>query len=205
MKKIGVLISGGGTNLQALIDAVEAGTIDGEIAVVISNRSDAYGLERARTHGIPAVVAKGEEETLEALATHQVYWVVLAGYLKVLSPAFVRTYPNRIINIHPSLIPAFCGDGYYGMRVHEAVYEKGAKVSGATTHFVDEGTDTGPIIRQHAVALEDDDPPEIIQKKVLAVEHGLLVATVADAVKGRLEVKKHRVRRRKDDHETSIN
>ncbi|WP_373000305.1 phosphoribosylglycinamide formyltransferase, partial [Lutispora sp.] len=167
--KIGVLISGGGTNLQALIDNIEKGLINGEIAVVISDKKGVYGLERARKHGISAIEIDKREfndrndfmkAIINELESHEVELVVLAGFLSILSSDFIEKYRNRIMNIHPSLIPAFCGKGYYGQRVHKAVLEYGAKISGATVHFVDEGADTGPIILQEAVKVEEGDTPE---------------------------------------------
>jgi phosphoribosylglycinamide formyltransferase-1 len=199
-----VLISGGGTNLQALIDAIEDGRIpDARIVVVISNRKTAYGLERARAHGIPAeCVLKKDFESeeafngaiLERLKFYRVDLVVLAGYLSILSPEVVRAYPNRIINIHPSLIPAFCGKGFYGERVHRAVLEYGVKITGATVHFVDEGTDTGPIILQRPVEVRDDDDVHSLAARVLEVEHQLLPEAVRLFVEGRLVVEGRKVR-----------
>ncbi|NLX70027.1 MAG: phosphoribosylglycinamide formyltransferase [Clostridiales bacterium] len=202
MMRIGVLISGGGTNLQALIDGIESGYIPGEIAVVISNRSTAYGLERARMHGIPAkcILKKDYNNDqafnaaiLETLKEHNVELVVLAGYLSILSPDVVKAYPNRIINIHPSLIPAFCGKGYYGQKVHRAVLEYGVKVTGATVHFVDEGTDTGPIILQQPVMVKDDDDINSLAQRVLEVEHQLLCRAVKLFIEGRITVRGRKV------------
>ncbi len=187
-KRIGVLISGGGTNLQALIDACEKGEINGEIAVVLSNKEDAFGLERARRAGIRAEYVKwlgmAPEEYDEKLAAilkdEGVQLVVLAGWLRVLTRHFIEHFKNRIINIHPSLIPSFCGKGYYGEKVHQAVLKAGVKVTGATIHMVDEGTDTGPILFQEAVGVLPEDTVETLQKRVLEVEHRLLVKAVAD-------------------------
>ncbi len=177
MLKLAVLVSGGGTNLQALIDRIEQGRLPGvRIEVVISNKRAAYALERARKHGIAAeALVKGDfaeaamfnKALLELLDRHRVDLVVLAGCLLILPENVVKNYRNRIINIHPSLIPAFCGDGYYGLRVHEAVLKRGVKITGATVHFVDEGTDTGPIILQKAVPVEEGDTPEILQRRVM--------------------------------------
>ncbi len=177
MLRLAVLVSGGGTNLQALIDGIEQGTLPGvRIEVVISNKRAAYALERARKHGIAAeALVKGDfagaamfnKALLERLDRHRVDLVVLAGCLLILPENVVKSYRNRIINIHPSLIPAFCGDGYYGLRVHEAVLKRGVKITGATVHFVDEGTDTGPIILQKAVPVEEGDTPEILQRRVM--------------------------------------
>ncbi|NLO83393.1 MAG: phosphoribosylglycinamide formyltransferase [Clostridiales bacterium] len=202
MMRIGVLISGSGTNLQALIDSIESGDIPGEIAVVISNRRTAYGLERARMHGIPAksILRKDYNSDhafniaiLETLRRYDVELVVLAGYLSILSPDVVKAYPNRIINIHPSLIPAFCGKGYYGERVHRAVLDYGVKVTGATVHFVDEGTDTGPIILQQAVMVMDDDDVHSLAQRVLEVEHRLLCRAVKLFIEGKLTVQGRKV------------
>lgn len=188
MKRIGVLISGSGTNLQAIIDNTLNGVIDGEVALVISNRKTAYGLERSKNHGIPAIyIGKGnypekegaDKELLRVLKTYNVDLIILAGYLNILSPAIIEDYRNRIINVHPSLIPAYSGNGFYGMKVHEAVVASKEKFSGATVHFVDEGTDTGKIIIQEKVAIESHDTPESLSKKVLAVEHRILVAATA--------------------------
>lgn len=185
--KIGVLISGGGTNLQALIDNIEKGLINGEIAVVISDKKGVYGLERARKHGISAIEIDKREfndrndfmkAIINELESHEVELVVLAGFLSILSSDFIEKYRNRIMNIHPSLIPAFCGKGYYGQRVHKAVLEYGAKISGATVHFVDEGADTGPIILQEAVKVEEGDTPESLAARILNVEHRLLPQAV---------------------------
>lgn len=177
MLKIAVLVSGGGTNLQAIIDKIENGTIENaEIEVVISNKKDAYALERAKKHGIlgeclaPKDFEKRQDfdaALLDTLQKHQIDLVVLAGYLVIVPQNVVSVYANRIINIHPSLIPSFCGDGFYGLKVHEAVLARGNKVTGATVHFVDEGTDTGPIILQKAVYVQEGDTPEILQKRVM--------------------------------------
>jgi phosphoribosylglycinamide formyltransferase-1 len=201
--KIGVLISGSGTNLQSLIDNIEQGFVKGEISVVISNKENAYGLERARQHNIDAVFInqkkfesfrKFNDEIIEVLKSHNVDLVILAGYLKLLSNKFIETYRNKIINIHPSLIPSFCGKGFYGIHVHEAVIEYGVKVSGATVHFVDEGADTGPIIMQETVEVNYDDNKETLQQKVLKVEHKLLPLAVKYFCEGKLQVKGRKVR-----------
>ena len=177
MLRIGVLVSGGGTNLQAIIDGVHNGTITNtEIAVVISNNKNAYALERAKSNGIdakcvsPKDFATREEfnETLiETLDSYNLDLIVLAGCLVVLPEALIKKYTNKIINIHPSLIPAFCGTGFYGLKVHEKALERGVKVTGATCHFVDEGTDTGPIIFQKTVEVLPDDTPEVLQQRVM--------------------------------------
>jgi len=177
MLKIAVLVSGGGTNLQAIIDKVADGTITNtEIAGVISNNPGAYALERAKQYHIPAQCVSpkqfGSREEfnqalLDAVNSLHVDLIVLAGCLVILPEPMVRVYKNRIINIHPSLIPSFCGKGYYGLKVHQAVLDRGCKVTGATVHFVDDGTDTGPIILQKAVYVEDGDTPEVLQRRVM--------------------------------------
>ena len=177
MLRIGVCVSGGGTNLQAIIDKVESGVITNtEIAVVISNNSGAFALERAKNHGISAIcVSPKDYESREAfnkalvetIDSYDLDLIVLAGYLVVIPPALVAKYKNRIINIHPSLIPSFCGTGNYGLTVHENALKRGVKVTGATVHFVDEGTDTGPTILQKAVAVEDDDTAKSLQLRVM--------------------------------------
>lgn len=183
VKRIGVLISGGGTNLQAIIEGVKNRDINGEIAIVISNRKDAYGLKRAELNGIRnEFIDYNNMDTdsynkrlLNLLLEEKVDLIVLAGYLKVVGQEIISTYRNRIINIHPSLIPSFCGKGYYGEKVHQAVLEKGVKITGVTVHYVDEGTDTGKIIMQKAVEVMDDDTICSLQKRVLVEEHKLLV------------------------------
>lgn len=177
MLKVVVMVSGGGTNLQAIIDAVENGTITNtEITGVISNNQNAYALERAAKHGIPAQCISPKdfasrelfnEKLLEAVNGYHPDLVVLAGFLVVIPPAMIAVYRNRIINIHPSLIPAFCGTGYYGLKVHEAVLARGVRITGATVHVVDEGTDTGPILLQKAVEVEPGDTPEVLQHRVM--------------------------------------
>ena len=172
-----VLVSGGGTNLQAIIDAIDSGKItNAEISVVISNNANAYALERAKHHGIEALCVSPKsfssreefnQKLLETIQSYQVDLVVLAGCLVVIPEIMVKAYPNKIINIHPALIPSFCGTGYYGLKVHEGVLKRGVKVTGATVHFVDEGTDTGPIILQKAVEVHQDDTPEILQRRVM--------------------------------------
>ncbi len=177
MMKMAVLVSGGGTNLQAILDALDRGEItNAEIAVVISNNANAYALERAKMKGIEAICvspkayasrAEFNQALLETIQSYDVELVVLAGCLVVIPEIMVKAYPNKIINIHPALIPSFCGTGYYGLKVHEGVLERGVKVTGATVHFVDEGTDTGPIILQKAVEVHQGDTPEILQRRVM--------------------------------------
>lgn len=169
---IAVLVSGGGTNLQALIDAQNEGIIkSGEIKLVISNREDAYALQRAKNNSIDAKYIKKdadfEKNLISALEEYKIDLIVLAGFLVILSEDFVRKYDKKIINIHPSLIPSFCGDGFYGLKVHEAALSRGVKLTGATTHFVNEITDGGEIIMQKAVEIKDGDTPEILQKRVM--------------------------------------
>ena len=188
MKNIAVLVSGGGTNLQSIIDAVEAGKIKGQIKLVISNKEGAYGLERAKNHNIRAVFEKDEQAIIDIMKESQIDLVVLAGFLKILSPNFTKAFENRIINIHPSLIPSFCVKGYYGLRVHEAAVEYGVKVSGATIHFVDENADTGPIIRQETVEVLPEDSPQDLQQRVLKIEHRILSQVVADYCDDKIRV-----------------
>ena len=176
MLRVLVCVSGGGTNLQAIIDGVEAGTITNtEIVGVISNNKNAFALERAKKHGISAECISPKDyesrdifnkQFLERVNAYKPDLIVLAGFLVVIPPEMIAEYRNRMINIHPSLIPAFCGTGYYGLKVHEAALKRGVKVVGATVHFVDEGTDTGPIILQKAVEVQNGDTPEILQKRV---------------------------------------
>lgn len=182
--RLGVLVSGSGTNLQSMIDAVENGILKSQIVCVISNKEAAYGLERARKYQIPAYFINPKEEgydkkLLETLKKEQVELVVLAGYLKILNQELIHAYSKRIINIHPSLLPKFGGKGFYGLHVHEAVIEAGEKESGATVHYVDAGIDTGQILIQKKVAVEIDDTPESLQKKILnQIEHKILVEAI---------------------------
>ena len=192
MLKIAVLVSGGGTNLRAIIDAVSDGGIkDTEITAVISNNRNAFALDRAKKAGIEALVvapkdyedrAQFNQALLDTLNSLKVDLIVLAGYLVVIPEAVIDAYPNKIINIHPSLIPAFCGTGYYGLKVHEAALKRGVKVVGATVHFVDKGTDTGPIIMQKAVAVENGDTPEILQRRVMEQAEWKLLPAVIDKI-----------------------
>ncbi len=204
MLRLTVLVSGGGTNLQAILDAMEAGQIPGAtVAAVISNNAGAYALERARKHGIAAeCVAPKDFESrkdfhralLARLQFYQTDLVVLAGYLVAVPPEIVAAYPNRILNIHPSLIPAFCGTGYYGLRVHEEALKRGVKVTGATVHFVDTGTDTGPIFLQKAVEVRPEDTPKSLQKRVMEeAEWKLLPAAIALLAAGRVQVRNGKV------------
>ena len=193
MVKIGVLIYGGGTNLQAVIDGCENKSINGEVRVVISNKENAYGLERARNHNIKAICEKDEDKIIEVLKENEIELVILAGYLKIVSPKLVNEYRNKIINIHPSLIPAFCGKGYYGEKVHQGVIDYGAKVTGATVHFVDEGADTGPIIMQKTVEVKQDDDIKKLAKRVLEVEHEILTKSISMFCENKLTVNGRRV------------
>ena len=207
MLKMAVLVSGGGTNLQAIIDAIESGKItNAEISVVISNNAGAYALKRAEKYGIEARCISPKqyesrqafnEALLAALQSYQVDLVVLAGCLVVIPEIMVKAYPNRIINIHPALIPSFCGTGYYGLKVHEAVLERGVKVTGATVHFVDEGTDTGPIILQKAVEVKEDDTPEVLQRRVMEQAEWVIMPQAIDLIANdRIQVVDRIVRRK---------
>lgn len=196
--KIGVLISGGGTNLQALIDAEKSGIIkSGEISLVISSKEDAYGLKRAENAGIRGIYlsssnkrvtkeSKGfknfEDELSDLIKENNIELIVLAGFMKILSEEFVKKYPNRIINVHPSLIPSFCGKGAYGLKVHEMALNYGVKVTGATVHFVNEIPDGGEILLQKAVYVEDDDTPEILQKRVMQEAEWILLPKAVEMV-----------------------
>ncbi len=199
--RLAVLLSGGGTSLQNLIERIRAGTLRAEIAVVIASRPDAYGLARARTAGIPAVtvarkaypdVAAFNDALHAALEPHAVELVALAGFLSLFEPR--ARYAGRVMNIHPALIPAFCGTGFYGRRVHEAVLAAGVKVSGCTVHFADEQYDHGPIILQGCVPVHDDDTPETLAARVLALEHELYPQAIQLFADGRLRVDGRRVR-----------
>lgn len=194
MLNIAVCVSGGGTDLQSIIDACEAGKINGQIRLVISNRKKAYGLERARLHGIQAEWIKDEDKILKRFEEEKIDVVVLAGYLAIVGDKLIEQYKNRIINIHPSLIPSFCGPGFYGMHVHEAVFKRGVKVSGATVHFVTGEVDGGPIILQRAVDISDLETPEDIQARVLEIEHEILPEAVALYCEGRVSVENERVK-----------
>ena len=193
MLNIGVLISGGGTNLQAIIDETKSGGINGTVKLVISNKEDAYGLERARLSGIKAIYETDEDKIIGLLKENNIDLVVLAGYLKIITPKFVDEFRNKIINIHPSLIPSFCGKGYYGEKVHQGVIDYGAKVTGATVHFVDEGADTGAIIMQEAVNVEQDDDAKSLAKRVLEVEHRILKESIRLFCENKLSIQGRRV------------
>ena len=193
MLNMGVLISGGGTNLQAIIDETKSGGINGTVKLVISNKENAYGLERARLSKIKAVYETDEDKIIELLKENNIDLIVLAGYLKIITPKFVDEFRNKIINIHPSLIPSFCGKGYYGEKVHQGVIDYGAKVTGATVHFVDEGADTGAIIMQEAVNVEQDDDAKSLAKRVLEVEHRILKESIRLFCENKLSIQGRRV------------
>ena len=192
--RIAVLVSGGGTNLQALMDAQARGEIpSGEIVLVVSNNPNAYALERAKRAGIEtAVCTKPDREAkiLSALEAHGVEMVILAGFMAILSKDFVSRYPDRIINIHPSLIPSFCGEGFYGLRVHRAALDYGVKVTGATVHYVNEIPDGGRIICQKAVDIQDGDTPEALQRRVMEQAEWLLLPRAAEIVANRIRLEK---------------
>lgn len=207
MLKLAVLVSGGGTNLQAIIDGIKSGVITNtSIEVVISNNKNAYALTRARENGICAkAISPKDFETREmfnealfdALTEKEIDLVVLAGCLVVIPEKIIRHFRNRIINIHPSLIPAFCGTGYYGLKVHEKALERGVKITGATVHYVDEGTDTGPIIMQKAVEIKEDDTAKVLQQRVMEeAEWVIMPQAIDDIANGRIEVIDGKVRRK---------
>ncbi len=204
MLKLAVMVSGGGTNLQAILDAIADGTVtNARVVKVISNSSRAYALERAAKAGIPAqcITRKQypqpeqfDQALLAALQESEADLVVLAGCLVVIPQIVVDAYPNRIINIHPALIPAFCGTGYYGLGVHEKVLARGVKITGATVHFVDGGTDTGPIILQKAVEVQDGDTPEILQRRVMEQAEWIILPKAIDLIaNGRVMVSEGKV------------
>lgn len=206
MLKLAVLVSGGGTNLQAIIDAIESGKITNtKIQVVISNKRDAYALERAKRHEIAAECISPKDyhnreafsqALLDTLQNNQVDLIVLAGYLVIVPEIVVEKYANRMINIHPSLIPSFCGAGFYGLKVHEAVLERGNKVTGATVHFVDEGTDTGPIILQKPVMVQEEDTAETLQRRVMEeAEWNILPKAIDLIANGKVKVENNIVKR----------
>lgn len=192
MLRVGVMVSGGGTNLQAILDAIDSKKIrNAAVAAVISNNRNAYALERARNHGIEAVCVSPKdyetrEQFNEALLArvdeYRLDLIVLAGFLVAIPAAMIQKYPNRIINIHPSLIPSFCGVGYYGLKVHEAALKRGVKITGATVHFVDEGTDTGPILLQKPVEVKPGDTPEILQRRVMEEAEWILLPKAIDMI-----------------------
>lgn len=204
--RVVVMVSGGGTNLQAVIDSVKDGTVTNtQIAGVISNNKNAYALKRAEENDIPSMCVSPKdfetrdifnEKLLEAVDSYEPDLVVLAGFLVVIPPEMIRKYENRMINIHPSLIPSFCGKGYYGLKVHEAALARGVKVVGATVHFVDEGTDTGPILLQKAVEVQQGDTPEALQRRVMEQAEWKILPRAIDLIaNGKVRV---------DDHKTTI-
>ena len=206
MRKIGVLVSGGGSNLQAIIDGVEQGEIQAEIGVVISNNPKAFALERGARHRIPTVVidhrqygsvAEFSKGILDCMQKHQIDLICLAGFMRILDPVLVTAYTNRMLNIHPALLPAFGGKGMYGHHVHEAVIASGTKYSGATVHFVTPETDVGAIITQGIVAVADEDTPESLAEKVLQVEHRIYPEAVKLVVEEQIELDGYRVRLKK--------
>ncbi|MCI5502993.1 MAG: phosphoribosylglycinamide formyltransferase [Anaerobutyricum sp.] len=192
MLRLAVLVSGGGTNLQAIMDSIQNGTItNAEIVTVISNNAGAYALERAKAYGAESLLLSPKDfdtreefnqKLLETLKERDIDLVVLAGYLVVVPPCVIQEYENRIINIHPSLIPSFCGTGCYGLHVHEKALARGVKVSGATVHFVDEGTDTGPIILQKPVMVQQGDTPEILQKRIMEEAEWVIMPKAIDLI-----------------------
>ena len=188
--KIAVLVSGGGTNLQALLDAEQTGVLcSGEIVLVVSNNTKAFALERAARAGVETAVLKGPsfEADLQLLLQQRgIDLIILAGFMRILSEAFTSAWPNRILNVHPSLIPAFCGKGYYGLRVHEEALRRGVKVTGATVHFVNEIPDGGRILLQKAVYIEDGDTPEILQRRVMEQAEWILLPQAAEMVAAQL-------------------
>lgn len=186
--KICVMVSGGGTNLQALIDAEKSGIIhSGKISLVVSDNPDAYGLVRAEKNGIATFVSKDESDLIAKLKENHIDMIVLAGYLKILSPDVTSLYRNRIINVHPSLIPSFCGKGCYGLRVHRKALEYGVKVTGATVHFVNEIPDGGKIIAQKAVEIMDDDTPQTLQKRVMQEAEWILLPRATEKLAAELK------------------
>jgi len=203
MKKLNlaILCSGGGTNLQSLIDAIEKGELSAEIKIVISNNSNAFALERARNHNIQALhlshkqFASSEEfdqRLLRVLSENQVDMIILAGYMKMLSPTIIRAYKNRILNIHPALLPHFGGPGMYGIHVHEAVIKSGVKITGVTVHIVDEVYDHGAIVMQKPVEVKDDDTPESLAERVLKVEHDTYKRAIQLFAEGRVDIRDNR-------------
>ena len=201
--RVVVMVSGGGTNLQAIIDSVKDGTITNtQIVGVISNNKNAYALKRAEENDIPSMCVSPKdfetrdifnEKLLEAVNSYEPDLVVLAGFLVVIPPEMIKKYENRMINIHPSLIPSFCGKGYYGLKVHEAALARGVKVVGATVHFVDEGTDTGPIILQKAVEVQQGDTPEVLQRRVMEQAEWKILPKAIDLIaNGKVRVADHK-------------
>ena len=204
MKNIAVFVSGGGTNLQAVIDGIKSKKItNGQISLVLSSKDDVYALTRAKDNNIPVEIVRRKEypdekdfslKVLEKMKEYEINLIILAGFLSVLSEDFIKIYENKIINVHPALIPAFCGKGFYGLKVHEKVLERGVKLSGATVHFVNEITDGGPIILQKAIEVKDDDTPENLQKRIMTeCEQVILVESVNLFSNDRIVVRDNRV------------
>ena len=190
--RIAVLVSGGGTNLQALIDAQNSGKLrSGEIVFVVSNRADAYAIQRARRAGIETTVITGSQTTFESallstLMRHDIDLIILAGFLRILSPQVIRAYEGRILNVHPSLIPSFCGEGYYGLKVHEEALARGVKVTGATVHIVNEIPDGGPILLQKAVEVQPEDTAETLQRRVMERAEWILLPQAAEMLSAKI-------------------
>ena len=196
--RIAVLVSGGGTNLQALIDAQAAGKLrHGEIVFVVSNKADAYAIQRARRAGIETTVITGSQATFESallstLMRHEIDLIILAGFLRILGPQVIQKYPGRILNVHPSLIPSFCGEGYYGLKVHEEALARGVKVPGATVHIVNEIADGGPILLQKAVEVLPEDTPETLQKRVMERAEWILLPQAAEMLSAQIMEERER-------------
>jgi len=204
MENIAVFVSGGGTTLQTIIDGIESGRItNGQISLVLSSKDDVYAIERAKNSNIPVEIVKRKEypdekefslKVLEKMKFYNIGLIILAGFMSVLSEDFIKLYENKIINVHPALIPAFCGKGFYGLKVHEKVLERGVKISGATVHFCNEITDGGPIILQKAAEVKDGDTPESLQKRIMTeCEQVILVEAVDLFCNGRLDVRDNKV------------
>ena len=197
--RIAVLVSGGGTNLQALIDAQNAGKLrSGEIVFVVSNNKDAFAIQRARRAGIETMVITGSQTTFESallstLYRHEIDIIILAGFMKILSPQVIREYEGRILNVHPSLIPSFCGEGFYGLKVHQAALDRGVKVTGATVHIVNEIPDGGPILLQRAVEVQPEDTPETLQRRVMEKAEWILLPQAAEMLSKKIMEEKERL------------
>ena len=197
--RIAVLVSGGGTNLQALIDAQNAGKLrSGEIVFVVSNNKDAFAIQRARRAGIETMVITGSQTTFESallstLYRHEIDIIILAGFMKILSSQVIREYEGRILNVHPSLIPSFCGEGFYGLRVHQAALDRGVKVTGATVHIVNEIPDGGPILLQRAVEVQPEDTPETLQRRVMEKAEWILLPQAAEMLSKKIMEEKERL------------
>ena len=197
--RIAVLVSGGGTNLQALIDAQNAGKLrSGEIVFVVSNNKDAFAIQRARRAGIETMVITGSQTTFESallstLYRHEIDIVILAGFMKILSSQVIREYEGRILNVHPSLIPSFCGEGFYGLKVHQAALDRGVKVTGATVHIVNEIPDGGPILLQKAVEVQPEDTPETLQRRVMEKAEWILLPQAAEMLSKKIMEEKERL------------